>query len=156
MCLDATVQMEYGRYVSKSDTWIFHLEHATYRGSSIQLLVLKHRFHMFLCFQRRHLPYPNLVELQLEFFTIASSQLCKKHSLDHAFNIFEVRPSQSFWVGQPLLSRCRSSVCRAALDLQLCTWAQGNPCCRDACRAFCHRFFEPRDIGLRNPYVGWH
>ena len=59
--------MEYGRYVSKSDTWIFHLEHATYRGSSIQLLVLKHRFHMFLCFQRRHLPYLNLVELQLEF-----------------------------------------------------------------------------------------
>ena len=60
-CLDATVQMEYGRYVSKSDTWIFHLEHATYRGSSIQLLVLKHMFHMFLCFQRRHLPYSKLV-----------------------------------------------------------------------------------------------
>ena len=112
MCLDATVQMEYGRYVSKSDTWIFHLEHATYRGSSIQLLVLKHRFHMFLCFQRRYPPYPNLVELQLEFFfKWPSPVLSFANNIlwINAFNIFEVRPSQSFWVGQPLLSRCRSS-----------------------------------------------
>ena len=103
--------------------------------------------------QNQHMDLsPWTCDIQRFEYLIASPQAYVPYFLDHALNIFEVLPSQSFWVGQPLLSRCRSSV-RAALDLQLCTWAQWNPCCRDACRHFVTNFWAswhwpPKSCGL--------